>query len=63
MGGDVRGEYGWVEPGGGVARLTKYTADRRGYRVRHVDRVLQEEQENPRDLFEGEFILRLNKYI
>ena len=55
----MKGEYGWVEPGGGVARLTKYTADRRGYRVRHVDRVLQEVEEDPRDLFEGKFILYL----
>ena len=54
MSGDVRGEYGWAEDGteegGGVVRITKYTADRRGYRVQEVTRYLEiktEEQEVP----------------
>ena len=45
-------------PGDGVARITQYTADVRGYRARQVIRSLEEEEvEDPREeQFEGDVI-------
>ena len=34
------GEFGWITRPGGVVRITKYTADRQGYRVKHITRDL-----------------------
>ena len=47
--GNVEGEFGYVDPDG-VARVTKYTADRRGYRTRSFV-IKQEEQEEQGLLF------------
>ena len=38
------GEFGWISEPGGLVRITKYTADRRGYRVNHINKDLQEEK-------------------
>ena len=37
------GEFGWISEPGGIVRMTKYTADRQGYRVRHITRDLERE--------------------
>jgi hypothetical protein len=37
------GEFGWISEPGGIVRMTKYTADRQGYRVRHITRGLERE--------------------
>ena len=44
--GNVEGEFGYVDPDG-VARVTKYTADRRGYRTRSfiIPKQVAEEEE------------------
>ena len=42
-GGEGRGEYGWVEAGGEVVRVTSYTADTRGYRQQQTVSRLQTE--------------------
>jgi hypothetical protein len=42
--GNVEGEFGYVDPDG-VARVTKYTADRRGYRTRSFIIPKQEAEE------------------
>ena len=39
------GEFGWISKPGGVVRITKYTADRQGYRVRHITRQMKREKE------------------
>merc|ERR1711892_118210 len=51
--GDVTGEFGWItRPGGGV-RITKYTADRQGYRVKHITRDLAMETKKKEVLIIG----------
>jgi len=40
------GEFGWVLKPDGVVRMTKYTADRKGYRVKHITRQLEREKKN-----------------
>jgi hypothetical protein len=39
------GEFGWISEPGAIVRMTKYTADRQGYRVRHITRDLEREKE------------------
>lgn len=47
--GDVSGEFGWVDKPEGTVRVTKYTADRRGYRtrqfVKRLERMKRKEEE------------------
>ena len=44
------GEFGWVLKPDGVVRMTKYTADRKGYRVKHITRQLEREKKNGKKL-------------
>jgi len=42
--GDVSGEYGWVDSPDGTVRVTKYTADRFGYRARQFIKKMERKQ-------------------
>ena len=39
----VLGQFGWISEPGGVVRMTMYTADRQGYRVKHITRAMVRE--------------------
>ena len=39
----VLGQFGWISEPGGVVRMTMYTADRQGYRVKHITRAMERE--------------------
>jgi len=47
--GDVRGSFGWVDKPGGLVRVTKYTADRRGYRTRQFSRRLEKKRKRKQE--------------
>ena len=42
-----------MESGAGVARITQYKADSRGYRARQELRRLEQEEDTREDTFEG----------
>jgi len=58
--GNVEGEFGYVGPDG-VARVTKYTADTRGYRTRSFIVPKQEEEEEQELLIVGPIPPHLKK--
>ena len=55
----LTGEFGWISEPGGIVRMTKYTADRQGYRVRHITRDLERED---REMEKGEVVALNLKY-